>query len=86
MSDIIDRANAEAERLTANAINNARLNRCDDVAITEIIDPITHQSIRVCSDCDVLIPIERIAVQPTAALCIDCQSLREERKYREGTL
>ncbi|EOF5495253.1 TraR/DksA family transcriptional regulator [Salmonella enterica] len=32
---------------------------------------------RCCEDCDILIPAARLAVQPDAVCCVDCQALRE---------
>ncbi|EKB5404456.1 TraR/DksA C4-type zinc finger protein [Salmonella enterica] len=34
-------------------------------------------AVRCCEDCDILIPAERLAVQPDAVCCVDCQALRE---------
>ncbi|HAF2129819.1 TraR/DksA C4-type zinc finger protein [Citrobacter braakii] len=34
-------------------------------------------AVRYCEDCDILIPAERLAVQPDAVCCVDCQALRE---------
>lgn len=34
-------------------------------------------AVRYCEDCDILIPAARLAVQPDAVCCVDCQTLRE---------
>ncbi|EEM1820801.1 hypothetical protein GKA92_21920 [Salmonella enterica subsp. enterica] len=34
-------------------------------------------AVRYCEDCDILIPAARLAVQPDAVCCVDCQALRE---------
>lgn len=34
-------------------------------------------AVRCCEDCDILIPAARLAVQPDAVCCVDCQALRE---------
>ncbi|EOV0971292.1 TraR/DksA C4-type zinc finger protein [Edwardsiella anguillarum] len=35
---------------------------------------------RECEDCGQLIPVQRLAIVPTAVCCIDCQRLREVRR------
>ncbi|EJF2231433.1 TraR/DksA family transcriptional regulator [Salmonella enterica] len=34
-------------------------------------------AVRYCEDCDIIIPAARLAVQPDAVCCVDCQTLRE---------
>ena len=80
MTDFVDDANDLIDLATHVAISNALNDRYHNVSITEIIDPITHKLIRICSDCDELIPQSRLDVLPNAALCVDCQNIREIKK------
>jgi DnaK suppressor protein len=69
--DEIDRANALAETRRQAAVNNV-VNRykMPQLLINDVV---------VCRDCNENIPLKRLKKTPDAALCVDCQAIRETR-------
>ena len=76
MADILDKAQVNEELEREHAIKRA-LSKQNDI---EIVNDIRNgQVVRVCAECDEEIPLMRIQVMPSAALCVDCQSALEAR-------
>lgn len=67
--DEIDRANVEASRTLDAALAQAT-NR-------PLETPLIIDGFRVCLDCEVVIPENRLAALPAAVRCISCQEEKE---------
>lgn len=54
-------------------------------AISSVLDrdpgePVEHDGVRCCAECDEPIPKTRLAVWPQAIRCADCQAVVEARR------
>lgn len=67
MSDIVDRANIEADAWTAERIRQVTKNQVPN----DITD---------CIDCDEPIGVARKQFMPSAVRCVKCQTAREGKK------
>ncbi|EBS4105258.1 TraR/DksA family transcriptional regulator [Salmonella enterica subsp. enterica] len=66
--DDLDRAQALEAQFTARCL-------AEHQRQTHHLVPVT--AVRDCEDCGCVIPAARLAVQPDAVCCVDCQALRE---------
>jgi DnaK suppressor protein len=76
--DFDNRAQAISERNDEFAMNEHETAALGDIeAALERIQAGTYGQ---CTDCGVTIPAARLHAYPTAKRCIDCQSLKEQRR------
>lgn len=76
MTDEADRAQAREERDRAEAIERA--------AAPASETPFEIEGVRVCLDCFDPIARQRLAANPAAVRCVDCQNDYERRQRRHG--
>lgn len=76
MSDLLDKAQQVEEKAREIALKNALSERSTHM----IVEDFRHgRVVRVCAECDCEIPEKRIQAMPSAALCIECQSILEAK-------
>lgn len=73
MVDVFDRA-SELEQKHRDVAIKAALNRQN-----ENTPPDEHNGIRYCLDCGIDIPTQRLAVNPHAIRCVECQEMKDKR-------
>ena len=76
--EMIDQAAAEFEenlKLLFKARGDVQM-----MDLKDALDRIENGTYGICLDCDGEIPEKRLMANPTARLCIDCQSAREKRR------
>jgi DnaK suppressor protein len=74
--DIIDEAQEFDRKFQEKSLHDFRMLRGEVKEITSL----SINGRPICLDCDDEIPPARIAVNPNAVRCIDCQA-KKERKY-----
>lgn len=75
MSDIIDKANEQAEWHRQRAIKNALKKQ---PTLSAVFTTVNGEQVQLCADCDTPIPKARLRVLPEAVLCIECQEVWEK--------
>lgn len=78
---------ASASMLNDEEISELALDLRELRAVESALERIAQGSYGICANCSGVIGAERMRAQPTAALCIGCQTEAERRPgvYAEGT-